>query len=72
MFAAAMTDRIVSLIGFKTWTARITRRLESWSRVIATRLRRLGRPCELVWLLIGLLALGAWLWILWRGSIHHR
>lgn len=72
MFSAAITDRVVSLIGFKTWAARITRRLESWSRVISTRLRRLGRPGELVWLLIGLLALVAWLWILWRGSIHHR
>jgi hypothetical protein len=72
MLSDAMPDRIVSLIGFKTWAARITRRLEGWSRVIATRLRRLGRPGELVWLLIGLLALVAWLWILWRGSIHHR
>jgi hypothetical protein len=72
MFADATPDRIVSLIGCKTWPAKITRRLKSWSGVIATRLRRLGRPGELVWLLIGLLALVAWLWILWRGSIHHR
>ncbi len=70
--APTRPDRSVSLIGLKTWSLRITRGLEGWSRAVAIRVRRLGRPGELMWLLIGLLALVAWLWILWRGSIHHR
>jgi len=72
MFADGVPDRIVSLMGFDTWIAKAKRRLASRIGVVATRLRGLGRPGELVWLLIGLLALVAWLWILWRGSIHHR